>query len=250
MEYNMGLQEKYFDYMKNGSKKIEIRLNDDKRKLLNVGDTIYFMKEPDRIEKFKSQIVSLTHYNDFTDALNNINIEDVSSIDTKREEYLNDLEMFYSKEEQQKYGVLAIEIEKVEKSCGMAVFKEENNEIYILIAQHIKGHWDLPKGHVEEGETEIETALRETLEETGIKAKQIGDFRKIITYSPYYNTVKDVVFFIGKALNDEIIPQVSEIKTAEWVNVNEIYKIEVPDNAKELLNDAISYYKELKNNNE
>lgn len=51
MEYVMGLQEKYFNAMRYGSKKIELRLYDAKRKELNIGDTIYFMLEPDRKKK-------------------------------------------------------------------------------------------------------------------------------------------------------------------------------------------------------
>ena len=39
-----------------------------------------------------------------------------------------------------------------EKSCGMVVFKEENDNLYILIVKHSAGHWGLPKGYVEEGE--------------------------------------------------------------------------------------------------
>lgn len=58
-----------------------------------------------------------------------------------------------------------------EKSCGMVVFKEENDNLYILMVKHNAGHWGLPKGHVEENETETETAVREVFEETGIKAE-------------------------------------------------------------------------------
>ena len=113
MEYKMGLQEKYYNNMKYGSKKIEIRIYDDKRRKLNIGDTIYFMLEPERNEKLETKIVGLTVYKDFNDALNNISIEDLSDKNDSKEEYLNDLNKFYSKEEQEEYGVLAIEIEVI-----------------------------------------------------------------------------------------------------------------------------------------
>ena len=51
-----------------------------------------------------------------------------------------------------------------EKSCGTMCF----NQNKILMVKHNKGHWAFPKGHVEENETEQETALRETKEETGL----------------------------------------------------------------------------------
>ena len=50
-----------------------------------------------------------------------------------------------------------------EKSCG-AIIYNKNKEV--LIVKHNAGHWDFPKGHVEENETEIQTAIREVKEET------------------------------------------------------------------------------------
>ena len=51
MKYIMKLNPKYFEYMKNGTKEIEIRLNDDKRKILKTGDEIIFQKEPELKEE-------------------------------------------------------------------------------------------------------------------------------------------------------------------------------------------------------
>ncbi|MBD3304395.1 NUDIX domain-containing protein, partial [Candidatus Woesearchaeota archaeon] len=44
-----------------------------------------------------------------------------------------------------------------------------NNGKYLLVKHKEGGHWDFPKGHAEEGETEEETALREIYEETGLR---------------------------------------------------------------------------------
>jgi len=52
------------------------------------------------------------------------------------------------------------------KSCGVLVFRGEPIESFLLM-KHTR-RYDLPKGHVDPGETEIECALRELLEETGI----------------------------------------------------------------------------------
>ena len=51
-----------------------------------------------------------------------------------------------------------------EKSCGTICFDGDK----VLMVKHNAGHCAFPKGHVEEGETEFETAIRETKEETGI----------------------------------------------------------------------------------
>ena len=66
----------------------------------------------------------------------------------------------------------------MEKSCGIVLFYSDE----FLIIQHstesneLKGHWDFPKGHVEENETELETASRELKEETGIEDFRLGQF--------------------------------------------------------------------------
>ena len=58
---------------------------------------------------------------------------------------------------------------KKEKSCGCIVI---DNDKVLLVKQN-DGHTAFPKGHIEQGETEEECALRETFEETGLKVKII-----------------------------------------------------------------------------
>ena len=79
-----------------------------------------------------------------------------------------------------------------EKSCGLIIFKKELEELKVLLVHQVEGHWSLPKGHVEDGETEEETAIRETFEETGVRAKVVSNFREVITYYVRDNILKDV----------------------------------------------------------
>lgn len=242
MEYSMGLQEKYFNAMKYGSKKIEMRLNDEKRKELKIGDTIYFLLEPDRKKSLKSKITKLTKYNNFEEAVEDIQIEFLASSNDTKEKYLNDLNKYYSMEDQNEYGVLAIEVEVEEKSCGMIVFNKESGELKVLLVHHNIGHWGFPKGHVEENETENETAIRETLEETGIKAKRVSDFRQVITYKPKDNAIKDVVFFIGIPDDNKVAPQLTEVSEACFVEVGDALNLISHDDERKLLKNAIEYY--------
>ena len=53
---------------------------------------------------------------------------------------------------------------KYEKSCGAVIFDNDK----VLVIQQVAGHWGFPKGHVEQGETELETAKREIKEETNL----------------------------------------------------------------------------------
>ena len=50
-----------------------------------------------------------------------------------------------------------------EKSCGAVIFRKQK-ELEVLIVRQNEGHWCFPKGHVEKGESEQETAAREVLE--------------------------------------------------------------------------------------
>ena len=58
---------------------------------------------------------------------------------------------------------------KREKSCGVLVLRQQVDELYVVLLRHrFGGHWSFPKGHVEAGESERQTALREVREETGL----------------------------------------------------------------------------------
>ena len=113
------------------------------------------------------------------------------------------------------------DVMKKEKSCGAVVIKLENGELKLLIIRQHDNCWGFPKGHVEEGETEIDTAIREIKEETNIDVVIDNKFRKVITYSPKKGVIKDVVFFIGKATSDDLVIDSKELLEAKWVNYKE-----------------------------
>ena len=70
-----------------------------------------------------------------------------------------------------------------EKSAGAIIYRMENGVPYFLLLHYFSGHWEFPKGHIEQGETEEETVERETFEETGINdLKIIPGFKKYIKY--------------------------------------------------------------------
>jgi len=113
MLHEMKLQPKYFDYIQNGTKKIELRLYDEKRSVINLGDEIEFLKEPELTEKMKVKVIGLLRYNNFTDLFNDFNIEDLADKSMTKEELLNVLQEFYTPEKQKQYGVLGIRIDKI-----------------------------------------------------------------------------------------------------------------------------------------
>ena len=115
MNYIMKLNSKYFEYMKDGTKRIEIRLNDEKRRSIKIGDEIVFQKEPELKEQLMTTIVNLTIKRNFKELIKCFNVSQYSDLSETKENFLNDLYSFYTKEQEEKYGVVGIEIELKEK---------------------------------------------------------------------------------------------------------------------------------------
>lgn len=114
MTHTMKLQPKYYNYIKNGTKRFEVRLFDEKRQLIKQNDIIEFTKEPINEEKFKTKVITLLHYNNFQDMCNNIEIELLADKSVTKEEFIKELEQYYPKDKQSKYGVVAIKIELID----------------------------------------------------------------------------------------------------------------------------------------
>lgn len=126
-----------------------------------------------------------------------------------------------------------------EKSCGAIVFRKYHGNTELLLIRHANGgYWSFPKGHVEEGETEIETATREVKEETGIDIMIDSSFREVVSYSPKKDTQKDVIYFLGMAKNSSPIPQPDEIAQVKWVEISRVHTILSYDNDRQLVNKA------------
>lgn len=133
---------------------------------------------------------------------------------------------------------------KKEVSCGVVVFTKIENNFYALLIHHNLGHWGFPKGHVELGETHEETALREVFEETGVTASIIDGFKEKLTYNPKKNISKDVYFYVGITKDGGLIPQLSEVSEAKFVDVSVVRNTLTFDNEKELYDKAIVFFKE------
>ena len=102
---------------------------------------------------------------------------------------------------------------KREKSCGVLVLRQQVDELYVVLLRHrFGGHWSFPKGHVEAGESERQTALREVREETGLTGIKLMDgFRESVDYSPKPGVKKQVVYFLGTTEQEKLVRQEEEI---------------------------------------
>lgn len=108
MLHKMKLYQEPFDKIKNGTKTIEIRLNDEKRQLLNVGDIISFTNTLTG-EAIDAEIIALHKFENFEQLYNSFDKESLGySKDEKAS--AKDMLEYYSKENIEKYGTLGIEI--------------------------------------------------------------------------------------------------------------------------------------------
>ena len=133
------------------------------------------------------------------------------------------------------------------KSCGYVVYKLKNNKILYLVLQSLNGEWGFPKGHVEKDESELETANRELFEETNLIVEYIAGFRAVTEYImvQYNNKKKQVVYFVGKHLKNEIKCQDTEVKNAIFVSYEEAQNLLNFKETKAVLEEADLFIKSL-----
>lgn len=100
-----------YEKIRSGQKTIELRLNDEKRRLIRVGDEIEFVNTDDEDRKIVALVVNIYRFDSFDDLYKSLPLIECgytqAQIDTAK---ASDMDVYYSKEKQKKYGVLGIEI--------------------------------------------------------------------------------------------------------------------------------------------
>lgn len=112
MEMTVHLHKEVFDIVSEGVKDVEVRLNDEKRRQLKVGDKLIFISRGNYTDQITATVKKLVYFKDFIEVTKAYEMKRIYLEDTTLEEYLELMNKFYSKEEQKKYGVVAIEFEK------------------------------------------------------------------------------------------------------------------------------------------
>ena len=107
------------------------------------------------------------------------------------------------------------------KSCGVIPYRIQGDQKEYLILLQTNQCWSFPKGHMEPGERETETALRELLEETGLAATLLSDSRIVLEYPIPPMTVKQVILFSGE-VQGQITLQTQEIIDHKWVTADQL----------------------------
>jgi len=129
-----------------------------------------------------------------------------------------------------------------EKSCGAVLFTQESGEVKFLLCRHLGGHYGFPKGHVEPGESEIETALREIYEEVGLLPELMEDFREETEYPVSAGgPIKTVVWFLGEFAGQTVRIEPSELSGAELLSFDEAMGILEHEQNRRLLSKAAEF---------
>lgn len=127
-----------------------------------------------------------------------------------------------------------------EKSCGAVLFTRKNGEIKYVIIRSLGGDYGFPKGHVEPGETERSTALREIQEEVGVCPAMVDGFRMETSYSlpNKPNITKQVVYFLAEYENQQLRPQPEEVESIQLTSFRDALEILPFADSRRILSEA------------
>ena len=193
MIHKMKLNKEPYELIKKGIKKIELRLNDDKRKKIKAGDTLLFINIETQkwiATTVKKIYIAPSFEELFSSHINNKEIFGFSC-DISKSEMVNAMRRYYSEEREKAIGVVGIEINSPTVEMEFPVKCEDWQLKYVVVAavyenklvfckHKLRNTVELPGGHIEEGETPEAAAIRELYEETGIES--IGRMQPIAPY--------------------------------------------------------------------
>lgn len=128
-----------------------------------------------------------------------------------------------------------------EFSAGFILFRDVDGQRLYLLLDYGK-HWDYPKGHLEEGESAWQAAVRELREETGIRqVDRVGRFQKDMQYDFYSSKKgpinKTVTYFAGKTKTEKVVVS-DEHSGFAWLPYDDAMKRLTYDNARDMLTAA------------
>lgn len=130
---------------------------------------------------------------------------------------------------------------------GVVYYQNDENRFKLMLIQDRFGAVTLPKGKHEAGETPEENALREIAEETGVDGEiicKIDTISYTYTHPQHGKIEKEVTYYLVKANNNQITPQIEEINAVQWYSIQdavELHKAKGYANNQPILDQAIQY---------
>lgn len=134
---------------------------------------------------------------------------------------------------------------KEEFSCGLILLHELKSKLQVLLVEAHHGGIGFPKGHVEAGETFLDTALRESYEEVGVIPDCVLEdpyFTETYLIQRPHEYIKKTVYYFLASTSDKIVSvQESELKSAEWVSVDKAFKKINHQSTRDILQQAFDF---------
>ena len=131
---------------------------------------------------------------------------------------------------------------RAETSAGGLVVEQETMRAVIIGRRNTRGRllWSLPKGHLEEGESPAEAAIREVREETGLVGEVVGELGVIDFWFQQDRTTihKTVHHFLIIAREGQLTAQEGEVDEIAWVALDQVSKRLTHDDERRLISKA------------
>ena len=109
----MRLQDKFYEFIKSGTKRIELRLFDEKRQQIQPGDELMFAKGNDDGERIHVKVLGILRYVSFEELFSDFDIDILADKSMTKDELLEELNQFYSLKAQKDFGVVGIRFELI-----------------------------------------------------------------------------------------------------------------------------------------
>ena len=111
MKHEMKLQPFFFEKLRSQEKIYEIRLNDEKRQKVKVGDIITFRLQPELLKSINTKVMELTYFKSIKEMLEKIPLKDLGFEHANKLDVEEVYRRYYAPEQESKYGVVAIKVE-------------------------------------------------------------------------------------------------------------------------------------------
>ncbi len=130
-----------------------------------------------------------------------------------------------------------------EYSCGAVVFTRKDDQLLYVIIRQRDGSYGFPKGHMEEGETVEQTAVREIREEVGLRVRLLEGFSEQISYTlPQRRRVlKHVTYLLADYEDQKITIQHKELRSATLLPFKEALEKLQHENTRAVLRKANTF---------
>lgn len=134
-----------------------------------------------------------------------------------------------SKKKKNKVADVPFEKMPIEKLGGTIVFSKDSGEVYIALVHDVFGYWTLPKGHINDGESETAGTERAVSEEIGIQVEikeRLGNNEYVASHPEKGKIRKQVIYYLAEAkFNPLNLDKTGGLDDANWFKLKDIINL-------------------------